>query len=86
MNYKLNSDYSYCVDMFDIKLINMKERKQLTLKYPEAAVYALMIKGYAYTDMIRLMAEIAFVTRSHAESLVNDTMKMLQKYDIIERQ
>ncbi|MBN2215683.1 MAG: hypothetical protein JW723_15750 [Bacteroidales bacterium] len=86
MNYKLNSGYSYCVDMFDIKLINMKARKQITLRYPDAAVYALMLKGYAYTDMVRMMAEIALVTKSHAEKLVNDTMNMLQEYNVIEKQ
>lgn len=83
MEYKLNSNFSYYVDIFHIKLINMKEHKQLTLRYPDAAIFALLIKKYAHSKMVNMISEIAHVTTEHAEGLISDTIKMLKKHDVL---
>jgi hypothetical protein len=85
MNYKLNPDFSYCVDVFDIKLINMKEHKQLTLKYPDAAVFALLINKYEPGKIINMISEIAHVTPKHAEGIINDTIDMLKENNVFKK-
>jgi hypothetical protein len=84
MEYQLNQDFLYSVDIFDIKLINAKKHVQLTLKYPDAAVFALIVHGYSFDTMVRMMTSIAHVTQSHAEDLIKDTVIMLRENHVLE--
>lgn len=84
MDLKLNSDFLYCVDIFDIKLINSKEHLQITLRYPDAAIFALIVHGYSYDTMVEMMTSIAHVTKSHAAGLIGDTINLLKENKVLE--
>ena len=84
MAFQFNSDFSYNVDIQDIKLVHLKENKQLTLAYPEAAIFDLLIKGYPYKTMIRMMKQITLLTETHAENLIRDTIDFLIQHNVLE--
>jgi len=77
MKYQLNKDFTWSVDIFDIKLINTKEHCQLKLKYPDAAIFALKHDGYAGQKLIHMVSKIAHTTEKHAEEMIRDVLNML---------
>jgi len=83
MTYHLNTDFSYAVDIQDIKLIDNSNDKLITLRYPEAAIFDLLIKQYSYKTMIRMLSKIGLMTDSHAENLIGDTIDFLVKNHVL---
>lgn len=83
MKYQLNKDYSWCVDMYDIKLINATEHCQLILRYPDAAIFALIHDGYKYQKLIQMVSKIAHTTEKHAEEMIGDVLDMLIENKVI---
>ncbi|MBN2103541.1 hypothetical protein JW835_05815 [bacterium] len=83
MRYQLNPDFSYCVDIRDIKLISRRDNTRICLPYPQAAVFDLLLKGYSQQAMERMMAKIALVTESHAAGLIRDTLDDLMEKKVI---
>jgi hypothetical protein len=84
MKYKLNPDFSYYIDLYDIIIINKKTQTQLVIKYPDAAVLALMLKNYPYPKIIRMISKIALVTPKHAEGLTKDSLTFFTNNNILE--
>ncbi len=83
MRYRFNADFSYCVDIQDVKLVDKKGKKVLTLHYPEAAIFDLLIKRYPHNTMIRMMAHIGLLTETHAENLIRDTIDFLVQHRVL---
>jgi len=83
MKYKLNTDFSWCVDMYDIKLINTKEHCQIILKYPDAAIFALMHSGYKYQKLIHMVSKITHTTEKHAEEMISDVLDVLKESKVV---
>lgn len=86
MTYHFNADFSYCVDIQDVKLFNKTTNKTLILNYPEAAVLDLLIKQYPLKTVIRMLSKIGFYTESHAESIVGDTLDFLIQNNVLVRE
>lgn len=87
MTYHLNTDFSYCVDIQNIKLIDQRKNKMITLRYPEAAIFDLLIKQYSHKTMVRMLSKIGLMTESHAENLIGDTIDFLvQNYMLMPEQ
>ena len=84
MDYHLNDDFSYCVNIQDIQFINHNEHLYFTLHYPEAAIFDLIFKGYGKKSMVRMMTKIALVSETHAEDLIRDTINILIENKVIE--
>jgi hypothetical protein len=82
MTYTFNPDIVYCVELHDVKLFNKKTNQSLTLNYPEAAIFDLLVKEYPHLTMIRMLSKIGFMTESHAESLLNDTLDFLMQHNV----
>lgn len=83
MTYYLNPDFSYAVDIQDIKLIDNSNGKLITLNYPEAAIFDLLIKQYPHKMMIRMLSKIGLMTDSHAENLIRDTIDFLVQNNVL---
>ncbi|HEX9971240.1 MAG TPA: hypothetical protein VGD14_04140 [bacterium] len=83
MTYHLNTDFSYCVDIQDIKLIDKKNNKMITLNYPEAAIFDLLIKQYPHKTLIRTLSKIGLLTEIHAENLIGDTIDFLVQNNVL---
>ena len=83
MGYYLNTDFSYCVDIFDIKLIAKNSSQALTINYPEAAVFDMFIKQYSHKKMVFLLSKTALLNESHAEMLLFDTIKFFVQNNIL---
>ena len=83
MKYKLNTDFSWCVDMYDIKLINVKEHRQIVLKYPDAAIFALIHNGYTHRKMIYMVSKIAHTSEKHAEEMISDVLDVLKESKVV---
>lgn len=83
MTYRFNSDISYCVDLHDIKLTDKGNGRLITLNYPEAAIFDLLIKQYPHTTMIRMISKIGLLTETHAENLIGDTIDLLVRNQVL---
>jgi hypothetical protein len=83
MTYHINSDISYCVDIQDIKLIDNRNNRMLTLNYPEAAIFDMLIKQYPHKTMIRMLSKIGLLTETHAENLICDTIDFLVQNNVL---
>lgn len=77
MIYHFNADFSYCVDIQDIKLIDQRKNKVLTLNYPAAAIFDLLIRQYPHKKMIQMISKIGLLTETHAENLIGETIDFL---------
>ena len=74
------SNISYVVNMYDIQIIDRQTNQAITLGYPEAAVFDLLIKEYPCEKIIQMISYIVHCAKSHAESILNDTLnKLIQK-------
>ena len=83
MTYLFNFNFSYCVDIEDIKLIDQRKNKILTLTYPSAAIFDLLIKKYPKITMIRMISKIGLLTETHAEYLIGETIDFLVKNHVL---
>lgn len=83
MKYQLNTDFSWCVDMYDIKLINTKEHCQVILKYPDAAIFALIQSGYTHQKLIQMVSKIAHTTEKQAEDMISDVIDVLKESKVV---
>lgn len=83
MKYQFNADFSYCVDTQNIKLMDKSKSKMITLNYPEAAIFDLLIKQYPYKTMIRMISKIGLMTENHAENLICDTIDFLVQQHVL---
>lgn len=83
MTYRFNSDILYCVDIQNIQMIDKLNRKVITLFYPEAAIFDLLMKQYPCEIMIRMLSKIGLMTETHAEDLIRDTIDFLVQNNII---
>ncbi|MCI0493525.1 hypothetical protein L0Z72_00850 [candidate division KSB1 bacterium] len=83
MTYHMNPDFSYAVDIQDAKLIDNTNGKLITLRYPEAAIFDLLIKQYSHKTMVRMLSKIGLMTDSHAENLIGDTIDFLVQNNVI---
>lgn len=85
MLYKLHPNFSYCVDIQNIVLINRKEDMEIRMPYPQAAIFDLLLNGYSRQAMTRMMSHIALVTETHASDLIRDTLHDLLDNKVIEQ-
>ncbi len=69
------------MDIQDIKLID--KSKMITLSYPAAAIFDLLIKQYPHKTMIKMISKIGLYTESHAESIVGDTLDFLIQHNVL---
>jgi hypothetical protein len=83
MAYHFISDFSYCVNIHDVKLFDKTTKNTITLKYPEAAVLDLLIKQYPHKTMVRILSKIGLYTESHAESILGDTLDFMIQHKIL---
>jgi len=85
MNYRLNPNCLYCVELRHIQIIDRVNARQLALEYPKAAVFDLIIKQVPEPTLVRMIAKIALVTESHARKIIHDTIDELVQNEIILR-
>ncbi len=83
MRYRFNTDFSYCVDIHDIKLIDKRDKKMITINYPEAAIFDLLIKQYSHKTMIKMISKIGLLTETHAENLIGETIDFLVQNNVL---
>ncbi len=83
MDIQFNPDFSFCVDVKEIRLVDRKKKTAFCLAYPQAAVFDLLLKGYAPHVLVRMMTKIAHIAPSHAESLIQDTISQLLEKKVI---
>ncbi|MBN1997921.1 hypothetical protein JW935_10240 [candidate division KSB1 bacterium] len=83
MDFQLNSDCSYCVDIADIQFIDHTNNIQFRLPYPQAVVFDLLLKGYSKDTMVRMICKIALVMEAHAQNLIQDTITELKNKAIL---
>jgi hypothetical protein len=83
MTYHFNPDIKYCVDINEVKLIDKGKNELFALGYPEAAIFDLLIKQYPPKTMIRMLSKICLITKSHADSLLRDTIEYLVQQNIL---
>ena len=80
---QLNPEFTYCVDIYDIKLVNREKGIQFCLSYPQAAIFDLLLKGYNRKMIVRMLIHIAHMTETHAEHLLEDTLIDFQNKNMI---
>jgi hypothetical protein len=80
---KINPNVKYCVDVFDIKLFYVDQKKTVVLSYPEAVVWDLMIKKYSIRRMYHVMAIIGRMTPAHAKAVVDDALHFFYTENIL---
>ena len=73
-NYRLSSGMRWSVERASILVSDGRGGAQ-ALAYPEAAVWDLVSRGYPFSRVVALMAHIAAVDSSAAETLVRSTME-----------
>jgi len=75
--YIIHPDVSYCVDVFDIKLYHALRNASITLPYPQAAVWDMLVKQIPRVKMIDRLSKIGCMTAAHAEQVLGETLDYL---------
>lgn len=75
--YHCPDHVGWSVEIDTIRIINQRSGAVCLLGYPEAAVWDLISRGYAYDDLVRLLGVIASFDLSEAKQLVLRTVKDL---------
>ena len=71
--YKLSPGVRWVVERFSVTLTDGQGTVR-TLRYPEAAVWDLLSRGYAFEKVVSMITHIAAVDASTADSLVRATV------------
>jgi hypothetical protein len=83
IKYMQNPDVSYTVESSGLILINKRTGDKYSIGYPQAAVWDLIIKNYTFDKIARMISNILIVTKSHANSIVLDSLEFLYKKGLI---
>jgi hypothetical protein len=83
MTTLIHPDVAYCVDVFDIKVYHGLLNISITLSYPRAAVWDMLVKETAQAKMIELLSKIGCMTADHAEAVLSDTLEYLVSEQLV---
>ena len=72
--YRLSPNVRWVVERFTVTLTDGKGRVR-ALRYPEAAIWDLVSRGYAYDKVVPMMAHIAARDTAAADTLVRTTLE-----------
>ena len=79
INYSCHPKVTWVVESHGLLLIHHSLNKNLTLHYPDAAVWDLISQGFAHSRMVYLLAKIASTEQSEAAIIIRDCLEKLTK-------
>jgi hypothetical protein len=72
--YRLSPNVRWVVERFTVIVTDGSGRVR-ALRYPEAAIWDLVSRGYAYDKVVPMMAHIAARDAAEADTLVRTTLE-----------